>query len=264
MNVETSCSWKASLERIDDEADERVAHVDRLVPSRVTPFHGRKWNRWRGARGQLASRILRAGKRLAPMVAFLGLAPVSGSVKSELSNNRLSQIVRGPYFSGLAATSPATSSVKSRTGKRDTAPERLLRRYLWDLGLRYRIDVGNLAARPDIVFASARVAVFCDGDFWHGRNWRARRRGLLSGTNSGYWIAKIRSNITRDRLRTTALEAEGWTVIRLWESDIRADPDAAAALVRRVVMRRSAQRRRIYRLSLARVVADSSHSDTAR
>ena len=65
------------------------------------------------------------------------------------------------------------------------------------------------------------MAIFCDGDFWHGRNWPERRRRLAAGSNPGYWLAKIERNRERDREATAALEDRGWRVLRFWESEIR-------------------------------------------
>jgi G:T-mismatch repair DNA endonuclease (very short patch repair protein) len=67
-------------------------------------------------------------------------------------------------------------------------------------------------ARPDIVFAGQRIAIFCDGDFWHGRQWVKRRRRLERGSNASYWVAKIRRNIERDRQINRTLRRRGWTV----------------------------------------------------
>lgn len=145
---------------------------------------------------------------------------------------------KAPSFVGLSPSSASASRVKSRVGKRDTHPELVLRRHLWRLGLRFRADVGALAGRPDVVFAYAKVVVFCDGDFWHGRAWRARRRRLASGSNSAYWIAKIKANIARDRRHTATLEADGWLVIRLWESQIKSAPERVAFYVKKAVARR--------------------------
>ncbi|MBT9136198.1 MAG: Very short patch repair protein [Firmicutes bacterium] len=102
----------------------------------------------------------------------------------------------------------------------------------------YRKNVGALHGNPDIVFARARVAVFCDGDFWHGRNWKELKSKLCQGTNAEYWLSKVESNIERDRLNNALLEADGWSVLRLWETDIKRDPQAAAELVREVVIER--------------------------
>ncbi len=120
-----------------------------------------------------------------------------------------------------------------------TAPERVLRTMLWRSGLRYRKNVKALPGRPDIVFSTARVAVFCDGDFWHGRDWKRLFRKLCTGTNAGYWVLKIKSNRNRDRRNNRLLEREGWTVIRLWETDIQRDPEQSARLIAEVVHKNS-------------------------
>lgn len=86
----------------------------------------------------------------------------------------------------------------------------------------------GLAGNPDIVFLGARVAIFCDGDFWHGRDWEARRRKLGRGNNASYWLAKIERNIERDWQNTQKLLDQGWTVLHVWESDIRSDSEGVA------------------------------------
>lgn len=129
-----------------------------------------------------------------------------------------------PIFTGLHPSSALASKVKKRNRSRDTTHELALRRELWRLGLRYRKNVKSLAGKPDIVFPRARVAVFCDGDFWHGRQWQILRKKLRKGTNADYWTAKIASNIQRDRRNTALLEKSGWHVIRLWETEIKKKP----------------------------------------
>jgi len=140
-----------------------------------------------------------------------------------------------PCFNGLSPASKKSSLAKSRNTRRDTQHEVMLRRELWRAGLRFRKNVESMPGKPDILFPSAKVIVFCDGDFWHGRNWPALKRKLAAGSNAGYWHAKIDANIQRDRRHSTALQRLGWTVIRLWESDIKRDPFAAAAGVRQKV-----------------------------
>jgi DNA mismatch endonuclease (patch repair protein) len=81
---------------------------------------------------------------------------------------------------------------------------------------------------PDIVFTRPKLAIFCDGDFWHGKDWKVRRRKLGRGTNSDYWLAKIKRNIERDRKTTRQLQEMGWKVMRFWESQILADPSGVA------------------------------------
>jgi len=114
------------------------------------------------------------------------------------------------------------SAVKSK----NTRPELALRRALFSRGLRYRVNVKSLPGKPDIVFTRAKIAVFCDGDFWHGHNWALR--GLTSLDEelehySSFWRIKILGNVARDKENTNLLQASGWTVIRLWESEIKAN-----------------------------------------
>lgn len=125
----------------------------------------------------------------------------------------------------------ASRAAQGASRKRDTRCELLLRRRLWALGYRYRIDVQGLQGRPDIVFPRERVAIFCDGDFWHGRDLDRRVERLQRGHNAPYWVEKIRYNVLRDRRNDGLLEYEGWTVLRFWETDIRRDLDAVVARV---------------------------------
>lgn len=106
---------------------------------------------------------------------------------------------------------------------RDTGPEVALRSALHRAGLRFRKDfrvaVGGVRARPDIVFTRRRVAVFMDGCFWHG----CPQHGEMPASNRDFWESKISGTRDRDRLQTAALEVAGWTVIRVWEHEPMAD-----------------------------------------
>lgn len=112
---------------------------------------------------------------------------------------------------------------RASSRKSDTRCELRLRTALWQAGFRYRKNVANLPGRPDIAFPGPRVAVFSDGDFWHGRNWETRLEKLSKGTNADYWIAKIQRNMERDRANTERLQEMGWAVLRVWESEIHKD-----------------------------------------
>jgi DNA mismatch endonuclease (patch repair protein) len=147
--------------------------------------------------------------------------------------------LRAPSYKGLKPASEAASRAKRANRKKDTAQEVLLRRALWRLGLRYRKHVSGLPGNPDLVFRRAKVLVFCDGDFWHGRNWDTLKTQLERRHNADYWLAKIARNRQRDAQNTALLEQQGWQVIRLWETDVTADPDAAAGLILAAVTRRS-------------------------
>lgn len=121
-----------------------------------------------------------------------------------------------------AITSKIMSAVKSK----DTRPELRLRRELWRLGYRYRVNYKNLPGKPDIVFVKKKVAIFCDGDFWHGHNWVLRGMPSLEAeleTYSPFWKSKILGNVARDERVTAQLRDMGWTVIRLWASAINSD-----------------------------------------
>lgn len=109
---------------------------------------------------------------------------------------------------------------------RDTSIERILGRLLWSHGLRYRKNAWDLPGKPDFVFRKKRIAVFCDGEFWHGRNWDQRKNDHKS--NRDFWIAKIERNMARDREVTAKLEETGWIVLRFWESDIKKRPEWCA------------------------------------
>ena len=133
-----------------------------------------------------------------------------------------------PRYDHLRPSSPAASKAKRRNPSQGTTAELLLRRRLWSLGLRYRLHARDLPGKPDIVFRRQRLAVFVDGDFWHGRNWENRRASLEKGHNAPYWFEKISYNIQRDRRNDILLEQAGWTVLRLWETEVKKEPSAAA------------------------------------
>lgn len=151
--------------------------------------------------------------------------------RSRLAKETLASLP--PSYKGRKpASAQASAAARGSSRKTDTKCEVLLRRSLWAAGCRYRKDVSTLPGRPDIIFPKARLAIFCDGDFWHGRDWESRRQKLSRGSNPDYWLAKIQRNIERDQQNTLRLKQMGWTVLRLWESEIWADP---LGLARRVI-----------------------------
>jgi DNA mismatch endonuclease, patch repair protein len=136
---------------------------------------------------------------------------------------------QSPSYIGRRPSSVRASRIaRAASIKSDTRCEVKLRSILWRAGARFRKNVVGLPGKPDIVFPGPRLAVFCDGDFWHGKDWEQRRTRLARGANSGYWIAKIERNIERDRQHTAQLTAAGWTVLRFWESDIHRCPQKIA------------------------------------
>lgn len=148
---------------------------------------------------------------------------------------------RTPTFKGLRAGSSASSRAKQFCTSRDTKPETLLRREIWRLGGRFRKNFARLTGTPDLAFIGARVAVFCDGDFWHGRFWNRRLTKLSDGHNASYWIAKLSANRTRDKRVNAELKANGWRVLRFWETDLLKEPQLHAARIMEVVRARDSE-----------------------
>lgn len=138
-------------------------------------------------------------------------------------------------LSQVRKASPRDPSVTSRmmaaVKNKDSRAELALRRELHRRGVRYRLHARDVPGRPDIVIRRRRLAVFVDGDFWHGNSWRLRGLSSLEEqfpTRTDWWVAKISRNMQRDREVTAALENDGWRVVRLWESNVLADPVASA------------------------------------
>lgn len=112
-----------------------------------------------------------------------------------------------------------------------TSIELMLGKALHAEGLRYRKNDKTVAGTPDFTFKKYKVAVFSDGDFWHGKDWETRKKQL--GQNAGFWYDKIERNIERDYKVTKQLCEDGWTVLRFWETDIRKKlPQCVAAVVK--------------------------------
>lgn len=102
---------------------------------------------------------------------------------------------------------------------KDTSPEIHLRRALFEVGVRgWRCHYARAPGRPDLAWPSLRVAVFVDGAFWHGHSSRHK-----PGRSGAYWDTKIAGNVARDRNADAALQAAGWTVIRVWDFEVRHD-----------------------------------------
>ena len=112
---------------------------------------------------------------------------------------------------------------------KDSAIEVALRKELWNRGLRYRKNVKSIYGKPDIAFIGKKIAVFCDGEFWHGYNWEERRKDFKS--HQEFWIPKIEKNIQRDKEVTEKLQSEGWIVIRFWGKEIKKDVKKCANII---------------------------------
>jgi DNA mismatch endonuclease (patch repair protein) len=107
----------------------------------------------------------------------------------------------------------------SRIRSKNTSIEVLLRKALWREGIRYRKSYDKLPGKPDIAITKYKIAVFCDGELWHGKDWENKKQRIK--TNRDYWIPKIERNMARDNENEKKLENMGWTVIRFWGMEIK-------------------------------------------
>ncbi|MBM4327120.1 MAG: DNA mismatch endonuclease Vsr, partial [Deltaproteobacteria bacterium] len=127
-------------------------------------------------------------------------------------------------------SSEEISNIMRRVRSRNTTPELAFRQALWAKGLRYKLHHGELPGKPDIVFPAKRLAVFVDGDYWHGgqsvrRNLASLEEQFSKSQSISYWLEKIRGNMNRDCVSTARLLASGWRVLRFWASEIEKNLD---------------------------------------
>ena len=109
---------------------------------------------------------------------------------------------------------------------KDTKPEILLRTYLWHQGMRYRKNYACLPGRPDIVITKHKIAIFCDSEFFHGKDWDKQKAKIEAGANADYWVKKITRNMERDQRNDEELNRMGWIVIHFWSKEIEKDVEA--------------------------------------
>ena len=121
----------------------------------------------------------------------------------------------------------------SRIKGKNTSIERALSRALWHKGIRFRKNSSSVFGHPDISIKKYRIAIFCDGDFWHGYDWENRKDAIKSRRE--YWIPKIERNIAKDEETNHILSAMGYKVIRIWEYEIRNDIDDVVAMIMRAI-----------------------------
>lgn len=102
--------------------------------------------------------------------------------------------------------------------------ENVLAKAMWARGIRYRRNVTNIYGKPDFAIKKYKIAIFCDSEFWHGKNWAVKKNEIKS--NQEFWYQKIESNIKRDKEVNLFLTSEGWTVIRFWGKEIIKNTEA--------------------------------------
>lgn len=121
------------------------------------------------------------------------------------------------------------ANVRLKEGK----AEKILARALWKLGFRYRKNYKKLPGSSDIAILKYHIAVFVDGEFWHGEDWEHRKEQLKS--NRSYWIEKIEENISRDKRNDMLLAEMGWTPIHFWEKEVNKELDVCVDKITTVI-----------------------------
>lgn len=127
----------------------------------------------------------------------------------------------------------------------NTRPEVFLRRLLWQEGLRYRKNYKDLPGKPDIAITKYKIAIFVDGEFWHGkdydggdypgRKYNSLREQIEHGNNSNFWKQKIERNMRRDLEIEAELNGLGWKVIRFWSKDVMAHPEECLDVIEETI-----------------------------
>ena len=123
----------------------------------------------------------------------------------------------------------------SRIRGKDTSIEVRLRKALWAKGYRFRKNYKKLPGSPDIALTKHKIAIFCDSEFFHGKDWDVLKKKLETGKNPDYWIKKIERNIERDKEKDLLLQAAGWTVIHFWGKDIEKHTDGCIAVIEETI-----------------------------
>ena len=133
------------------------------------------------------------------------------------------------HYDTDVATQKRMAKVKLKRGD----AERILAKELWKEGFRYRLNDKRLPGSPDIAILKYEIAVFIDGEFWHGQDWEKRKNNLKS--NREYWIEKIEENIARDERVVKQLKNMGWKTVRFWEKDVLKKMDECVYSILRLI-----------------------------
>lgn len=124
------------------------------------------------------------------------------------------------------------SNIKSK----DTGIEITLRKALWHKGYRYRKNYKQIPGKPDIALTKQKIAIFCDSEFFHGKDWEPSLHAqIMRGKNAEFWEKKILQNMERDAEVNQQLEVLGWTVLRFWGKEIKKDPDECIRVIEETI-----------------------------
>ncbi len=142
-----------------------------------------------------------------------------------MSINYEDKKIKVPRFneeSGFYTTKKRSRMMSKIRGKNPKL-ELIFRKALWKKGIRYRVNSKKLPGKPDVSIQKYKLAIFIDGEYWHGYNWPERKKALK--TNRGFWIPKIERNMQRDREVNKQLEEMNYTVFRFWTDEIKHNLD---------------------------------------
>lgn len=144
-----------------------------------------------------------------------------------------SVVKKEPRFHG--EVSEKSHKNMSRIKGKDTNIEITLRQALWKKGYRYRKNCKELPGRPDIALTKYKIAIFCDGEFFHGKDWEVLKPKLEKGKNPDYWIPKIERNMERDREKDKELLFSGWIVVHFWGKEILKNTDECVKVIEEII-----------------------------
>ena len=114
-----------------------------------------------------------------------------------------------------------------------TKAEVLLAKALFTKGYRYRKNNNKVFGKPDLTFGKIKLAIFIDGEFWHGKDWYIRKPSIKS--NQDYWIPKIERNISRDIEVNSKLKEESWKVLRFWSKDVERNLELCISIIEKEI-----------------------------
>ncbi|NUY80262.1 very short patch repair endonuclease [Flavobacterium sp. MAH-1] len=126
------------------------------------------------------------------------------------------------------------SQLMSKIRGKETKEEILLAKTLWHRGHRYRKNNRKIKGTPDLTFKKYKLAIFVDGEFWHGHNWQERKGKIKS--NAEFWEKKIERNIQRDLEVNAYLASKGWTVLRFWSTKIKKNLDEVISTIEQTIV----------------------------
>lgn len=118
---------------------------------------------------------------------------------------------------------------------KDTKIEIILRKALWKNGIRYRKNYSKIPGTPDMALTKYKIAIFCDSEFFHGKDWEQLKPRLQKGDNGEFWVKKIRKNREHDEKVNKELLFLGWTVIRFWGNDIKNNTDECIRVIKEAI-----------------------------